>query len=172
MPLVAVLRGLRPEEAAAVGAALIDGGLRIIEVPLNSPQPLQSIATLAARFPQALVGAGTVLTLEQVSAVKAAGGQLVVAPNFNPVVVREAVRLGMVCLPGVLSASEAFAALDAGAHGLKLFPAEMIPPSALKALRAVTMGCVKQAGERHGTTGIRIRWCRSHGWPDVRTVAE
>ena len=142
LPLVAILRGLRPEEAAAVGAALIDGGLRIIEVPLNSPQPLQSIATLAARFPQALVGAGTVLTLEQVSAVKAAGGQLVVAPNFNPVVVREAVRLGMVCLPGVLSASEAFAALDAGAHGLKLFPAEMIPPSALKALRAVIPGDV------------------------------
>ena len=84
LPLVAILRGLRPEEAAAVGAALLDAGFRIIEVPLNSPQPLQSIATLAARFPQALVGAGTVLTLEQVSAVKAAGGQLVVAPNFNP----------------------------------------------------------------------------------------
>lgn len=137
LPLVAILRGLRPDQAAATGAALFAGGFRIIEVPLNSPQPLQSISALAAQFPQALVGAGTVLTLDDVRAVKAAGGQLVVAPNFNPVVVREAVRLGLVCLPGVLSASEAFAALEAGAHGLKLFPAEMIPPSAVKALRAV-----------------------------------
>ncbi len=137
LPLVAILRGLLPDEAAATGAALFAGGFRIIEVPLNSPQPLQSIAALAAQFPQALVGAGTVLTLDDVRAVKAAGGQLVVAPNFNPMVVREAVRLGLVCLPGVLSASEAFAALEAGAHGLKLFPAEMIPPSAVKALRAV-----------------------------------
>lgn len=137
LPLVAILRGLRPDEAAAIGAALVEGGFRIIEVPLNSPQPLHSISALAAQFPQALVGAGTVLTLEDVRAVKAAGGELVVAPNFNPVVVREAVRLGLVCLPGVLSASEAFAALEAGAHGLKLFPAEMIPPSAVKAMRAV-----------------------------------
>ncbi|MDB5945120.1 MAG: 2-keto-3-deoxy-phosphogalactonate aldolase [Ramlibacter sp.] len=137
LPLVAILRGLRPEQAAAVGAALRDGGFRIVEVPLNSPQPLQSIAALAAQFPQALVGAGTVLTLADVGAVKAAGGELVVAPNFNPAVVREAVRLGMVCLPGVLTASEAFAALAAGAHGLKLFPAEMIPPPVVKALRAV-----------------------------------
>ena len=137
LPLVAILRGLRPEEAAEVGRALVDAGFGIIEVPLNSPQPLHSIATLAAQFPQALVGAGTVLTVEQVAQVKAAGGQLVVAPNFNPSVVREAERLGLVCLPGVLSASEAFAALQAGASGLKLFPAEMIPPSAVKALRAV-----------------------------------
>ena len=137
LPLVAILRGLRPEEAAAMGKSLVDGGFRIIEVPLNSPQPLQSIATLAAQFPQALVGAGTVLTVQDVADVKAAGGQLVVAPNFSDQVVREAVRLGMVCLPGVLTATEAFAALDAGAAGLKLFPAEMIPPAAVKALRAV-----------------------------------
>ena len=137
LPLVAILRGLRLDEAAAVGRALVDAGFCIIEVPLNSPQPLQSIATLVAQFPQALVGAGTVLTVEQVGQVKAAGGQLVVAPNFDVSVVREAVRLGLVCLPGVLSASEAFAALAAGAAGLKLFPAEMIPPSAVKALRAV-----------------------------------
>ena len=137
LPLVAILRGLRPDEAAAVGRALVDAGFGIIEVPLNSPQPLHSIATLVAQFPQALIGAGTVLTVEQVGQVKAAGGQLVVAPNFNVSVVREAVRLGLVCLPGVLSASEAFAALAAGAAGLKLFPAEMIPPSAVKALRAV-----------------------------------
>jgi 2-dehydro-3-deoxyphosphogalactonate aldolase len=137
LPLVAILRGLRPQEASAVGAALVDAGFRIIEVPLNSPQPLQSIATLARQFPDALVGAGTVLTVKDVADVKAAGGRLVVAPNFNPAVVKEAVRLGMVCLPGVLSASEAFAALEAGAAGLKLFPAEMIPPAAVKALRAV-----------------------------------
>ena len=137
LPLVAILRGIRPEEAAAVGTALADAGFRIVEVPLNSPRPLDSIATLAARFPQALVGAGTVLTVKDVAAVHAAGGQLIVAPNFNAAVVKEAVRLGMVCLPGVLSASEAFAALEAGAAGLKLFPAEMIPPAAVKALRAV-----------------------------------
>ena len=137
LPLVAILRGLRPDEAAAVGRALVDAGFGIIEVPLNSPQPLHSIATLVAQFTQALIGAGTVLTVEQVGQVKAAGGQLVVAPNFDVSVVREAVRLGLVCLPGVLSASEAFAALAAGAAGLKLFPAEMIPPSAVKALRAV-----------------------------------
>jgi 2-dehydro-3-deoxyphosphogalactonate aldolase len=137
LPLVAILRGLRPEEAADVGTALFDAGFRIIEVPLNSPRPLESIAVLVKRFPQALVGAGTVLTVQQVGEVKAAGGALIVAPNFNPAVVREAVRLGMVCLPGVLSASEAFAALEAGAAGLKLFPAEMIPPAAVKGLRAV-----------------------------------
>lgn len=137
LPLVAILRGLRPIEAPGVGAALVDAGFRIIEVPLNSPRPLQSIASLAAQFPQALVGAGTVLTAREVADVHAAGGQLVVAPNFNSAVVNEAVRLGMVCLPGVLSATEAFAALEAGAAGLKLFPAEMIPPAAVRALRAV-----------------------------------
>ncbi len=92
---------------------------------------------LAAQFPDALVGAGTVLQPRQVSEVHAAGGRMIVAPNFHPGVVREAVRLGMVCLPGVFTATEAFAALDAGATGLKLFPAEMIPPAAVKALRAV-----------------------------------
>jgi 2-dehydro-3-deoxyphosphogalactonate aldolase len=137
LPLVAILRGLRPAESAGVGKALADAGFRIIEVPLNSPQPLQSIATLAAQFPDALVGAGTVLGVKDVADVKAAGGELIVSPNFNPAVVREAVRLGMVCLPGMLTASEAFAALAEGAAGLKLFPAEMIPPAAVKALRAV-----------------------------------
>ena len=137
LPLVAILRGIRPDEASGLGNALVDAGFRIIEVPLNSPQPLQSIHALAAQFPQALVGAGTVLSVKDVVAVHAAGGQLVVSPNFNAAVVTEAVRLGMVCLPGVLSATEAFAALEAGAAGLKLFPAEMIPPAAVKALRAV-----------------------------------
>ena len=137
LPLIAVLRGVRPDEAPAIGQALVQGGWGLVEVPLNSPQPLQSIAALAKLLPGALVGAGTVLDAQQVRDVHAAGGQLIVAPNFEADVVREARRLGMVCLPGVLTASEAFAALRAGADGLKLFPAEMIPPAAVKALRAV-----------------------------------
>jgi 2-dehydro-3-deoxyphosphogalactonate aldolase len=137
LPLVAILRGLTPAEAPAIGDALVDAGWSLLEVPLNSPQPLASIALLSARHPRALVGAGTVLTPQQVREVHASGGRLVVAPNFDAAVVREAARLGMACLPGVLTASEAFAALAAGAGGLKLFPAEMIPPAAVKALRAV-----------------------------------
>jgi 2-dehydro-3-deoxyphosphogalactonate aldolase len=109
----------------------------LIEVPLNSPDPIQSIALLAAHFPGALVGAGTVLTVQQVREVHAAGGQLVVAPNFDAAVVAEALKRDMVCLPGVMTPTEAFAALAAGAHGLKLFPAELITPQAVKALRAV-----------------------------------
>ena len=136
-PLVAILRGLPPADALAVGEALVDSNWKLIEVPVNSPEPLLSIAALAKAHPDALVGAGTVLTVQQVRDVHAAGGELVVAPNFNADVVREAVGLGMVCLPGVLTATEAFAALAAGANGLKLFPAEMIPPAAVKALRAV-----------------------------------
>lgn len=136
-PLVAILRGLQPQEAQPIGQALADAGWKLIEVPLNSPQPLQSIATLVAALPGCIVGAGTVLSPQQVREVHAAGARLVVAPNFNAEVVREAVRLGMICLPGVATATEAFAALDAGATGLKLFPAEMIPPAAVKALRAV-----------------------------------
>jgi len=137
IPLVAILRGLQPAEALPVGHALAATGWTLIEVPLNSPQPLESIKALAAALPHALVGAGTVLTVEDVRQVHAAGGQLIVSPNFNPVVVREAVRLGLVCLPGIMTASEAFAALEAGATGLKIFPAEMITPAVVKALRAV-----------------------------------
>ena len=137
LPLVAILRGLTPQEAPAIGAALVESGFRLIEVPLNSPQPLQSIALLAQQFPQALVGAGTVLTVQQVREVHAAGGALIVSPNVDAAVVREAVALGLACLPGVATPSEAFAALAAGAHGLKLFPAEMMPPAVVKALRAV-----------------------------------
>ena len=136
-PLVAILRGLTPAEAPAIGDALVSAGWKLIEVPLNSPQPLQSIAALASAHPDALVGAGTVLNVQQVREVHDAGGRMIVAPNFNADVVREAVRLGMCCLPGVLTATEAFAALDAGATGVKLFPSEMIPPAAVKALRAV-----------------------------------
>ena len=137
LPLVAILRGIDPSEALSVGQALHDSHWSLIEVPLNSPDPIQSIALLAAHFPQALVGAGTVLTVKQVREVHAAGGQLVVAPNFDAAVVREALRRDMVCLPGVRTPTEAFAALAAGAHGLKLFPAEIITPAAVKALRAV-----------------------------------
>lgn len=137
LPLIAILRGLTPAEAPAIGDALVASGFALIEVPLNSPEPLQSIAALTQRLPQALVGAGTVLNVQQVKDVHAAGGRLVVAPNFNPAVVAQALSLGMVVLPGVATPSEAFAALDAGAHGLKLFPAEMISPATVKALRAV-----------------------------------
>ena len=128
---------------------------------------MRSIATLAKAFPDALVGAGTVLQPEQVREVHAAGGQLVVAPNFNAEVVREAVRLGMVCLPGVLTPTEAFAALAAGASGLKLFPAEMIAPAGVKALRAVLpaealrAACRRHSHRQHGglSRGGR-RWLR------------
>lgn len=137
LPLVAILRGLTPAEAPAIGDAIAQPGFRLLEVPLNSPQPLASIALLRARFPDALIGAGTVLTVQQVREVHAAGGELIVAPNFNPEVVREAVRLGLVSLPGVLTPTEAFGALAAGASGLKLFPAEAASPAVVKALLAV-----------------------------------
>lgn len=137
LPLVAILRGLTPAEALPVGQALVSTGWTLIEIPLNSPQPLDSIAAMASAYPEALIGAGTVLTPEDVRNVQAAGGELIVSPNFNPAMVREAARLGMVCLPGVMTASEAFGALEAGATGLKIFPAEMITPAVVKALRAV-----------------------------------
>jgi 2-dehydro-3-deoxyphosphogalactonate aldolase len=137
LPLIAILRGLTPAEAPAIGQALVDSGFAIIEVPLNSPEPLHSIATLSRLFPSTLIGAGTVLNAQQVKDVHAAGGRLVVAPNFNPAVVAQALALNMVVLPGVATPTEAFAALGAGAHGLKLFPAEMISPATVKALRAV-----------------------------------
>ena len=137
LPLVAILRGLRNDEAEAVGDVLVAAGWRLLEVPLNSPQPLRSIELLARRFPDAIVGAGTVRSAEEVRQVHAAGGRLVVSPHFDARVVQAAAALGMVTLPGVLTPSEAFAALEAGATGLKLFPAEMIPPPAVKALRAV-----------------------------------
>ncbi|MBL8339437.1 MAG: 2-dehydro-3-deoxy-6-phosphogalactonate aldolase [Rhodoferax sp.] len=137
LPLIAILRGLTPPEAGAIGQALAGAGFRLLEVPLNSPQPLDSIARLAQDHPQALVGAGTVLTPAQVREVAAAGGRLIVSPNFDAAVVREAVRCGLVSLPGIATPTEAFGALAAGAHGLKLFPAEAASPNVLKALRAV-----------------------------------
>jgi 2-dehydro-3-deoxyphosphogalactonate aldolase len=137
LPLVAILRGLTPAEAPAIGQALTTAGFAMLEVPLNSPQPLDSIALLVEAHPGALVGAGTVLSAAQAREVHAAGGRLVVSPNFEAEVVRQAARLDMVCLPGILTPTEAFGALAAGAHGLKLFPAEMGSPGVVKALLAV-----------------------------------
>ena len=137
LPLVAILRGLRHTEAVSIGTALVGEGWQLIEVPLNSPKPLASIEAMTATLPSALVGAGTVLTVDQVRDVHAAGGRLIVSPNFDAEVVRLAVQLEMICLPGVATVSEAFAALAAGAHALKLFPAEMLTPPVVKAWRAV-----------------------------------
>ena len=137
LPLVAILRGLTPTEAPATGQALTDAGFVLLEVPLNSPQPLESIAMLAAQHPDLLIGAGTVLRAAEVREVQAAGGRLIISPHFDAEVVHAALDLGLACMPGVATPSEAFAALRAGAHALKLFPAEMIGPPVVKALRAV-----------------------------------
>lgn len=137
-PLVAILRGIRPTEVGAVGEVLVDAGFSLIEVPLNSPEPLQSIERLAKRLEgRALVGAGTVLTPAQVSDVAKAGGRIIVSPNTNPEVIAATVESGLASLPGCFTATEAFAALAAGAHALKFFPAEAISPAVLKALCAV-----------------------------------
>jgi 2-dehydro-3-deoxyphosphogalactonate aldolase len=138
LPLVAILRGLEPERAAQVGEALVEAGFDIIEVPLNSPEPLVSIAALVeALGHRALIGAGTVLAEAEVDALAAIGAQLVVSPNCNPAVIRRSVAHEMVSLPGVLTPTEMFAAIDAGASGLKIFPAEIVGPAGLKAVRAV-----------------------------------
>ncbi len=137
-PLVAIIRGVTPDEAVAIGEALIEGGIRIIEVPLNSPEPLVSIERLAQRLGgEALIGAGTVLRPDQVAQVRQAGGGLVVSPNTNPEVIQATVAAGMVSSPGVFTPSEAFTALQSGAHVLKLFPAEAASPQVVKAIRAV-----------------------------------
>jgi 2-dehydro-3-deoxyphosphogalactonate aldolase len=140
-PLIAILRGITPAEAGAVGAALAAAGVRVIEVPLNSPDACASIAAIAAAVKGApadvVVGAGTVLTPEDVAAVAAAGGELVLAPNADAAVVREARRLGLVAVPGVATPTEAFSALAAGASALKLFPCTSVSPDTVKAMRAV-----------------------------------
>jgi 2-dehydro-3-deoxyphosphogalactonate aldolase len=138
LPLVAVLRGITPGEIPAVADALTAEGFRILEVPLNSPQPFDSIRRLAEEYgSRCLVGAGTVIEVDDVARVADAGGNLVVMPHADTAVIREAKRLGMVCLPGVATPTEAFAALAAGADGLKMFPAEAMVPAALRAWRAV-----------------------------------
>jgi 2-dehydro-3-deoxyphosphogalactonate aldolase len=143
LPLVAILRGLKPEEALDMGHAIVNAGFHILEVPLNSPDPLRSIQILAEAFPNALVGAGTVTTAQQVRDIKAVGGQLIISPHLDDNVVCEAVNLGLISLPGVATPSEAIKAIALGAHGLKLFPAEMISPAVVKSMRAVLPGHVR-----------------------------
>ncbi len=138
VPFFAVLRGITPGEIPAIGEALASEGFRVLEVPLNSPQPYDSIARLARDFgSRCLIGAGTVLDPAQVAEVKAAGGHLIVMPHADLAVIRAAKAAGMVCVPGVATPTEAFAALNAGADALKMFPAESMPPPVLKAWRAV-----------------------------------
>jgi 2-dehydro-3-deoxyphosphogalactonate aldolase len=136
--LVAILRGVTPEEVVPIGEALAEAGIVVLEVPLNSPRPVESIRRLVARFgDQLLVGAGTVMTAAQVATVADAGGRLVVLPHASEAVVRAAKSRGMVAVPGFFTPTEAFAMLAAGADGLKLFPAEAASPGVLKAMRAV-----------------------------------
>lgn len=138
LPLVAILRGVRPDEAVAVGGALVEAGFRLIEVPLNSPDPFASVAALARGFGEdVVIGAGTVLDPVDVGRLAGAGGRLVVCPHGDPDVIAAAVRAGLPCLPGVATPTEGFAALRAGAAALKLFPAETLGPATLKAWRAV-----------------------------------
>lgn len=137
-PLIAILRGVQPDDCLAIGQALADAGFTIIEVPLNSPEPYESIGLLArALGDRALIGAGTVTRPRQVDEVAQAGGRLIVMPHTNVQVVVEAKALTLTALPGFATPTEAFAALDAGADGLKLFPAEAYPPRVLRSLRAV-----------------------------------
>jgi 2-dehydro-3-deoxyphosphogalactonate aldolase len=137
-PLVGIIRGVTPDEAEAIGEAIYEGGIRIIEVPLNSPDPLKSIERLAKRFDdRVLVGAGTVLDPADVGRVRDAGGRIIVSPDTNIEVIGATAKAGLVASPGYFTPSEAFAAIRAGAAGLKLFPAEAATPAVLKSQRAV-----------------------------------
>lgn len=138
LPLIAILRGVKPDEAVAIAGALLDAGIVGVEVPLNSPEPLKSIAAIRAAYDgRMLVGAGTVLTPSDVGDVAAAGGQLVVSPNASTAVIESTKHHDMISLPGFFTATEAFTALAAGADGLKLFPANVAGPAHVKALTAV-----------------------------------
>jgi 2-dehydro-3-deoxyphosphogalactonate aldolase len=138
LPLIAILRGVKPDEASAIGEALLGAGFVAIEVPLNSPEPLKSIRLLAESLGErALIGAGTVRDPDDVERIFAAGGRLIVMPHGDPAVIHAAKQRGMFCIPGVATPTEAFAALDGGADALKLFPAEALPPAVVKAWRAV-----------------------------------
>lgn len=138
LPLIAILRGVQPDAVEPIGEALVAAGFTLIEVPMNSPDPLASVERLARRFgAEAVIGAGTVLRVEDVGAVAAAGGTMVISPNANPAVIRAAAQAGMASLPGIATPTEAFAALEAGATALKLFPAEAAAPAVVKAMLAV-----------------------------------
>lgn len=138
MPVVAILRGLQPGEALAVGEALVENGIHILEVPLNSPDPLRSIRILAEGLGErAVVGAGTVLDEAAVDAVAEAGGTVIVSPNTDPAVIRHTRQRGLVSLPGSFTPTEAFASLKAGAHAIKLFPGELVTPASARAIAAV-----------------------------------
>ncbi|WP_439569587.1 2-dehydro-3-deoxy-6-phosphogalactonate aldolase [Sphingopyxis sp.] len=137
-PLIAILRGVKPDEVEGIGEELVAAGFTLIEVPLNSPDPLESIARLAERLQgRAVVGAGTVLSVQDVAAVAAVGGTMIISPNTNVDVIAASAEAGLVSLPGFATPSEGFAALVAGATALKLFPAEAASPAVLKAMRAV-----------------------------------
>lgn len=143
-PLVAILRGITPSETLAVGQVLFDAGLRVIEVPLNSPDPLKSIELLAGQFGgNAIIGAGTVMTPDDVIDVRDAGGELIVMPHSDAEVIEEAKAEGLYCLPGVATPTEGFLALTHGADGLKMFPGEAMPPKILRAWRSVFPDTIK-----------------------------
>jgi 2-dehydro-3-deoxyphosphogalactonate aldolase len=142
-PLIAILRGVQPDEVETIGEVLVEEGFSIIEVPLNSPQPFHSIERLARRFPGTLVGAGTVLHPQGVADVKAAGGRLILMPHSDPELVQLSVSSGLLCVPGVATPTEAFSALANGAAALKLFPAEQLGPQIIKAWRAILPPAVR-----------------------------
>ena len=138
LPLVAILRGLRPEEAVEIAQALFDAGFRLIEIPLNSPEPFDSIAAVRKALPaEALVGAGTVTTRADVARLDGIGADLVVMPHADTEVIAAAKAAGMICIPGIATPTEAYAALNAGADALKVFPAELVGPAAVKAIRTI-----------------------------------
>ncbi|MES2934445.1 MAG: 2-dehydro-3-deoxy-6-phosphogalactonate aldolase [Pseudomonadota bacterium] len=138
VPLVAILRGLTSSDAAHVGKVLFEAGFRLLEVPLNRPGAIDAIRILHDMMPpDAMVGGGTVMTLQDVDAIEDAKGRLIISPHCDPEVIAYSVKRGLVSMPGVATATEAFRALAAGAHGLKLFPADMVTPAAVKSLRSV-----------------------------------
>jgi 2-dehydro-3-deoxyphosphogalactonate aldolase len=138
LPLVAILRGVRPDEAVDLGTSLYESGFRLIEVPLNSPNPMDSISALRRALPEdALVGAGTVRSVSQIEQLVGSGGELVVMPHADSSLIRAVKSAGLLCVPGIVTPTEAFAALDAGADALKIFPADLVTPAILKAIRVV-----------------------------------
>ncbi len=183
--IIAILRGLEPQMAVAVGAVLISSGIRRIEVPLNSPRPLDSIASLAKAYgAEALIGAGTVLCADDVAAVAQAGGQLVVSPHVDAKVIRATKAAGLLSYPGVMTPSEAFVALEAGADALKIFPGEIVGPKGLKAMAAVLPGGTQlwpvggvdgdslAAWRQAGATGVGVGGALFQPSDDLQTLEQ